>query len=491
MSLPIAPDPGAALTLAPALLRGLDGRIVFWGQGAESLYGWPAAAAIGADAHALLATEFSVPRARIEAILQDAGVWRGEIRQRTRDGRHLDIAAHWALLRDGAGAPSAVLELGADITAHRLAAAELARLTAMIEACEDAIVARDCDGRVISWNRAAERMSGYSAAEMLGRPVDPVVPAELATDEARLLARVHGGERIERYETTRLRRDGTRVPLSVSLAPIYGNDGRVIGSVSIARDISSRLSGQKALRETRAELVHLSRLSELGQIASALAHEINQPLTAIGNYVSGARRLLAAGNTAAALTALERVSEQAERGAQIVQRLRDFMRKRAIEMRAEDLPGVIDEACTLALIGVRDRPVRLIRRLDPTARVAVLDRVQIEQVLFNLMRNAIEAMAGAPVQELTVATCPTDDGKVAVSVADTGPGLPEEVRRRLFQPFVTTKPNGLGVGLSICRAIVQAHGGELSTEDRSGGGTVFRFTLDAPPAPPAQEGADR
>ncbi len=491
MSLPIIPDPGIALALAPALLRGLDGRIVFWGQGAESLYGWPAEAAIGADAHALLATEFPIPRTQIEAVLRQTGVWRGELHQQARDGHRLEIAAHWALLRDAAGQPSAVLELGTDITAHRLAAAELARMSAMIEACEDAIVARDSAGRIISWNQAAERMSGYSAAEMLGRPVDAVVPAELAADEARLLARVHRGERVERYETTRLHRDGGRVPLSVSLAPIYDSDGQLVGSVSIGRDISRRLSGQKALRETRAELVHLSRLSELGQIASALAHEINQPLTAIGNYVSGARRLLASGNTAAALTALERVSEQAERGAQIVQRMRDFMRKRAIEMRVDDLPEVIDEACTLALIGVRDRPVRVIRRLDPAARVAVLDRVQIEQVLFNLMRNAIEAMAGAPVQELTLATGRRDDGKVEVSVADTGPGLPEEVRRRLFQPFVTTKPNGLGVGLSICRAIVQAHGGELSAEDPPGGGTVFRFTLEAPPPPTGEEGADR
>ena len=491
MPLPTLPDAETVLTVAPALVRGLDGRIVFWGQGAESLYGWPAEAAIGADAHTLLATEFPVPRAQIEAILRQASVWRGDLRQRTRDGRRLDIAAHWALLRDGAGAPSAVLELGTDITAHRLVAAEFSRLSAIIEACEDAIVSRDLDGRVISWNRAAERMSGYSAAEMLGRPVDPIVPQELAADEALLLARVHGGERIERYETTRLRRDGARVPLSVSIAPIHDNEGQLIGSVSIARDISQRLSGQKALRETRAELVHLSRLSELGQVASALAHEINQPLTAIGNYVSGARRLLAGGNAAAALTALERVAEQAERGAQIVQRLRDFMRKRAIEMREDDLPAVIDEACSLALIGLHDRPVRLIRRLDPRASAVVLDRVQIEQVLFNLMRNAIEAMADAPVQQLTLATCRRDDGTVEVSVADTGPGLPTEVRRRLFQPFVTTKPTGLGVGLSICRAIVQAHGGELTVEDPPGGGTLFRFTLDAPPTPLDQEGGNR
>ena len=491
MPLPILPDAEAALALAPALARGLDGRIIFWGKGAELLYGWPAEAAIGADAHTLLATEFPVPRPQIEAILRQTGVWRGDLCRHARDGRRLDIAAHWALLRDAGGAPSAVLELGTDITDHRLAAAELCRLTATIEACEDAIVARDAEGRVTRWNRAAERMSGYSAAEMLGKPVDPVVPPELAADEALLLARVHGGERIERYETTRVHRDGARVPLSVSIAPIHDSDGGLIGSVSVARDISRRLSDEKALRETRAELVHLSRLSELGQIASALAHEINQPLTAIGNYVAGARRLLAAGNSAAALTALERVSEQAERGAQIVQRLRDFMRKRAIEMREDDLPAVIDEACSLALIGLRDHPVRLIRRLDPLANVVVLDRVQIEQVLFNLMRNAIEAMAGAPVQELTVATCRKDTGKVEVSVADTGPGLPAEVRRRLFQPFVTTKPNGLGVGLSICRAIVQAHGGELRAEDAPGGGTVFRFTLDAPPTPAGQEGADR
>ena len=181
-----------------------------------------------------------------------------------------------------------------------------------------------------------------------------------------------------------------------------------------------------------------------------------------------------------AAQALARIGEQAQRGADIVQRLRDFMRKRETEKRTERLAAVIEEACALALIGAGSQPLRLVRAIDPAAEAAVIDRVQIEQVLFNLIRNALEAMAGSARQDLSVTTRPAAPGLVEIAVADTGPGLPQTVRERLFQPFVTTKPAGLGVGLSICRAIVQAHGGNLSAEDNPGGGTVFRLTLPAP-----------
>ena len=178
--------------------------------------------------------------------------------------------------------------------------------------------------------------------------------------------------------------------------------------------------------------------------------------------------------------------EQAARGAGIVQRMRDFMRKRETETRPESLAAAIEEACALALIGTSGQPVRLARIVSPDAASAVIDRVQIEQVLFNLIRNAIEAMAGQPRQELTVATHRLDGRMVEISVSDTGPGLPETVRERLFQPFVTTKAAGLGMGLSICRAIVQAHGGTLAAETNEAGGTVFRLSL-----PAADEKADR
>jgi two-component system sensor kinase FixL len=202
---------------------------------------------------------------------------------------------------------------------------------------------------------------------------------------------------------------------------------------------------------------------------------VNQPLTAIGNYMGATRRLLAAGKTTEARAVLDKMAEQATRAHEIVRRLRDFVRKGETERRAENLQQTIEEATALALVGVGQQ-IRLELHFDPQADFAVIDRIQIQQVLMNLMRNAIEAMAGAERRELSIETG-LAGGMIEIAVADSGPGLPESVRSRLFQPFVTTKAHGMGVGLSICRAIVEAHGGVLRAEEPAGGGTVFRFTV--------------
>ena len=486
---PPPPDPAAALDLVPALVRGTDGRIRLWTAGAERLYGWPRQTALGQHAGTLLGTEPDVPPDWIDETLRRDGVWQGGARQRTADGRLLMLAAHWAVQRDPAGTEIGVLEVATPLSSAGQATEAAYRLAAIVDSSEEAIIGKDLHGRVTSWNRAAQQMLGHTAAEIIGQPVTLLLPPDLAAEETEIMDRIGRGFSVPRHESRRRHKDGSIVPVFLSISPVRDAAGRIVGAATIARDISGRIRDREALRASQAELVHLSRLSELGQIASALAHEINQPLTAIGNYVSGARRLLEAGNTKGTGTALARIAEQAERGAQIVQRLRDFMRKRDTEKRPELLPAVIEEACALAMIGVRDCPVRLVRRLDPAATQAVLDKVQIEQVLFNLLRNAIEAMAGLPRQQLTVATRRLDAELVQIEVADTGPGLPDMVRARLFQPFVTTKASGLGVGLSICRSIVQAHGGSLTVEDNPGGGTVFRFTLAAEAQ--VADGADR
>jgi two-component system sensor kinase FixL len=249
------------------------------------------------------------------------------------------------------------------------------------------------------------------------------------------------------------------------------------------RDLTERQDHERRLGELQAQLVHVSRLNELGQMASALAHEVNQPLTAMANYLSGARRLLAAGNHVGASQAIERVGAQADRARQIIQRLRDLVRKGETEKRVESLSQTIEEASALALVGAGPE-VKLHIRVAGDAAEACIDKVQIQQVLLNLMRNAVEAMAGSARRELVVSTARAGD-MVAISVADTGPGLPEQVRARLFQPFVTTKSTGMGVGLSVCRTIVEAHGGELRAEDAEGGGTVFRLTVPRSEARPS------
>jgi two-component system, LuxR family, sensor kinase FixL len=218
-------------------------------------------------------------------------------------------------------------------------------------------------------------------------------------------------------------------------------------------------------------------LTELGQVVSTLVHEVNQPITAISNYVNACRRLATSGRHEQVQAALERIASQTTRAREIVHRIREFVMKRDVQMRAENLSQVIDEAIALTRASVRGKRLAFTVQIVPAGSQVEIDKVQVQQVLFNLLRNAIEAMQEQPRRELVVAANSTGGEMVEISVADTGPGLPKEVRERLFQPFVTTKPNGMGVGLSVCRSIVESHHGRLWADDKPGGGTVFRFTV--------------
>jgi two-component system sensor kinase FixL len=218
----------------------------------------------------------------------------------------------------------------------------------------------------------------------------------------------------------------------------------------------------------------------MGEMASALAHELNQPLSAIANYMMGSRRLLAGqtdDTSRMVRDAMDKAAEQSLRAGQIIRRLRDFVARGESDKRVESLKKLVEEAGALALVGVKEHGVRVTFRLDPSIDRVIADRVQIQQVVLNLIRNAIEAMEGLPRRELLISTEPAEDGMVAVSIADTGSGLAPEILSKLFEPFVSTKSNGMGVGLSISRTIIEAHGGVIAARPNEGGGTVFRFTL--------------
>jgi two-component system sensor kinase FixL len=220
----------------------------------------------------------------------------------------------------------------------------------------------------------------------------------------------------------------------------------------------------------------------MGEMASTLAHELNQPLSAIGNYLKGSQRLLESADDERSATmrnALDKAAEQAVRAGQIIRRLRDFVSRGETERRVERVSKLVEEASALALVGTRELGVDVRLRIRPDADLVVADRVQIQQVLLNLIRNAIDAMDASVRRELTIATKPVENDMVEVSVSDTGPGIAPEIADQLFQPFVTTKRQGMGVGLSISRTIVDAHGGGIWAEANKGGGTVFRLTLPA------------
>jgi signal transduction histidine kinase len=270
--------------------------------------------------------------------------------------------------------------------------------------------------------------------------------------------------------------------LLVLLIEIGANYARMARSFEAERHDRDRV-----LQEVRAELIHVSRLTELGQMVSALAHEVNQPLTAVGSYVRAGRRLLHAGETTKADDALQKAVDQVTRASHVIQRLRQFVKKNDGQRGTEDVRRTIEESVVLAMLGAEGRRVRLEMQFAPDASLVFIDKVQIQQVLLNLTRNAMEAMQTSMRRDLVIRTTRSADGMVEVSVADSGPGLAPAIREKLFQPFMTTKSAGMGVGLSICRTIVEAHGGRIWVADRAGGGTEFHFTLPVAGAAGAEQ----
>jgi signal transduction histidine kinase len=244
---------------------------------------------------------------------------------------------------------------------------------------------------------------------------------------------------------------------------------------------TERRERERRLAEMEAMLSHLSRVSDLGHVVTTLIHEVNQPLAAIGNYLSALQRLAAMGDGEKVASTIEKTIGQSERAREIVRRLRDFVAKREIERRPESLAATVEDAVALAQAATGPTGVAIVTALDPDAATVVIDRLQIEQVLVNLIRNACEAMTTSSRRRLTIASCRIADDKIELSIADTGPGLPTELRERLFQPFIGTKAGGMGVGLAICRFIIEAHGERLKVGDNPGGGTIFRFTLPIAP----------
>jgi PAS domain S-box-containing protein len=253
---------------------------------------------------------------------------------------------------------------------------------------------------------------------------------------------------------------------------------------SLTVEALERVRADARAQELQLELLHASRLSAAGQMAGALAHELNQPLTAFTNSVNAGRRMMA--NSAhhridTVRDILAEAAEQALRAGEIIRRLREFVTRGETEMRIESLPTLIREASSLASAGTGEHGVQVRLCFDPRAETVLGNRIQLQQVMINLMRNAHEAMAQSERRELDVATARLDDELIEIAVADRGPGLPDEIAKHVFEPFHTTKRNGMGLGLSICRSIVEAHGGNLRYQPNCGGGAIFSVTLPVTP----------
>jgi two-component system, LuxR family, sensor kinase FixL len=365
---------------------------------------------------------------------------------------------------------------------RRQAAAREAHLQSILDTVPEAMIVIDERGIVQSFSAAAQRLFGYTAQEAIGQNVKILMPAPYRENHDEYLARYlrTGEKRI--IGTGRVvvgtRKDGSIFPLELAVGEMKSGSARFF--TGFIRDITERQEVEARLQELQSEIVHISRLTALGEMASALAHELNQPLSAIANYMKGSRRLLQGrtdDQSRMILEAIDKAAEQSLRAGEIIRRLRDFVARGETERRIESLNKLLEEASALALVGTRDRGVRVTYAFDPSLDLVLVDKVQIQQVVLNLVRNAIEAMEQSGRRELTIATERDRDGMAAVKISDTGTGISPDIASQLFQPFVTTKAHGLGVGLSISRTIVESHGGGISVAPNPQGGTTFRFTV--------------
>ncbi|HXW23279.1 MAG TPA: PAS domain S-box protein [Xanthobacteraceae bacterium] len=356
-----------------------------------------------------------------------------------------------------------------------------AHLNSILETVPDAMIVIDERGIIHDFSAAAQRTFGYSAEEAVGQNVKMLMPSPYRESHDGYLARYRDtGERrivgIGRVVVGE-RKDGATFPMELAVGEMRSNDRRFF--TGFVRDLTERQETESRLQELQSELVHISRLTAMGEMASTLAHELNQPLSAIANYLKGVRRLLERADGAPSpviADAVGKAADQALRAGDIVRRLREFVARGESERRVESLPKLVEEASALALVGAKEQGIRVRTHYDVDVDLVLADKVQVQQVLLNLMRNAVEAMAGSPRRELLISTT-SADAMAVINVADSGMGIDAEMAAQLFQPFVTTKPHGMGVGLSISRTIVEAHGGRIWTEPNPGGGTIFRFTL--------------
>jgi two-component system sensor kinase FixL len=354
-------------------------------------------------------------------------------------------------------------------------------LKCIIETIPDAMIVMDRQGAVLSFCRAAEAMFGYGESELVGRNVSMLmgsVDHELSEDRIHDFLNMRGARSVARERVVTVKhRDGTRFPVDLAIgeAPL----GQENVFLVFMRDLSERTKALRRLNVLQAELAQVSRISSMGMLASALAHELNQPLSVIANYSETVQAMLKQGDCDLELveTAMHHCTQEVMRAGEVIRRLRGFLSRGDIESSRVSLREIIGDAIALALADGEGAGVVLGLDYDPGVDTVFADRVQIQQVVLNLVRNAAEAIMGQPKRSISIKTMRNSKDFAEVMVSDNGPGLEPLIARRLFQPFQSTKASGMGIGLSICHTIIEGHGGKIWVEPSALGGSAFHFTL--------------
>ena len=469
-----------------------DGLVTIWNKGAERLKGWTEAEVVGQSiamfypVDSVAADKPALDLIRARALGRfDEDDWRLR-----KDGSEFLAHVSMTALYDRAGALRGFGKVLRDVTEQRATESALranaSHLSSILSTVPDAMIVIDEAGSILSFSAAAERLFGFRATEIIGSNVSRLMPAP---DRQR-----HDGY-LQNYLTTGVRQiigigrvvigarhDGSTFPMALSVAEAAGADGQKLFTGFI-RDLTERQRTQLRVEELQSELIHVARVSAMGTMASTLAHELNQPITAVVNYLESIRDLLdrpRAEDLPAIRGALGDAVGQALRAGDIVHRLRNFVTRGDAEKTIEHLPSLIGEAAALGLLGTREIGIDARFDLDPDASPVLVDKVQIQQVLVNLIRNAVEVMAGSPLRQLSIVARVESAECIRISVADTGMGVADAMVDQLFTAFASSKDEGMGLGLSICRTIVEANGGRIWLEQPASGGTAFHFTLVKP-----------
>lgn len=407
-------------------------------------------------------------------------------RFRRADGQYQWVESTSLGLTDDSGAVVEIHTATRDIQQRRQQEEALRRIQTAIDQVQDSVVITDPElespgPRIVYVNPAFTRLSGYRAAEVIGKT--PRILQGPRTDRAvldRLRSALTAGK-VFHGSTVNYRKDGSEFLVEWQVAPVRDEQGRLINYVSIQRDITQKAREQERARKREAELAHVARLSTMGEMASGLAHELNQPLSAVVNYTQGCLRRMQRGDWTPGplIGAMTQATDQATRAAEIIRRLRQFIHKRGPKVAPTRLDELINDAAGLIEHDLRREQIKLIVEPSPALPPVNVDAIQIEQVVLNLMRNAADAMKanGDRPKMLTVRTSMPDRATVRIELIDTGPAVQPATLAHLFEPFFTTKPDGMGLGLSISQSIVQTHGGRITAAGNSSGGMTFTINL--------------